>query len=113
MIKKIRRELIEKKLADTKKFIDLLSDFKENPNNYRRIVIETIFTGLDNCSFRDEEKCDYDGDIIKRYSDYIWVNIASLITYKINDYWENDIAICFCFYNTDDKKFAWLTCIKN
>lgn len=48
MIKKIRRELIEKKLADTKKFLDFLSDFKENPNNYRRIVVETIFTGLDN-----------------------------------------------------------------
>lgn len=87
--------MIEKKLADTKKFIDFLNDFKENPNNYRRIVIETIFTGLDNGSFRDEEKCDYDGDIIKRYSDYIWVNIVSLITYEINDYWENDIAICF------------------
>lgn len=80
MIKKIRRELIEKKLADTKKFIDFLNDFKENPNNYRRIVIETIFTCLDNGSFRDEEKCDYDGDIIKRYSDFIWINIASLIT---------------------------------
>lgn len=113
MIKKIRRELIEKKLADTKKFIDFLNDFKKNPNNYRRIVIRTIFTGLDNGSFRDEEKCDYDGDIIKRYSDYIWVNIASLITYKINFCCENDIAICFCFYNSDDKKFAWLTCIKN
>lgn len=76
MIKKIRRELIEKKLADTKKFIDFLNDFKENPNNYRRIVIKTIFTGLDNGSFRDEEKCDYDGDIIKRYSDFIWINFV-------------------------------------
>ena len=82
MIKKISRELIEKKLADTKKFIDFLNDFKENPNNYRRIVIEIIFTGLDNGSFGDEEKCDYDGDIIKRYSDYIWVNIASLTCLK-------------------------------
>lgn len=113
MIKKIRRELIEKKLADTKKFLDFLNDFKEKPNNYRRIVIETIFTGLDNGSFRDEEKCDYNSDTIKKYSDFIWINIASLIVYKINDCWKNDIAICFCFYNSDDKKFAWLTCIKN
>lgn len=35
MIKKISRELIEKKLADTKKFIDFLNDFKKI-----RIIIE-------------------------------------------------------------------------
>lgn len=90
-----------------------MSDFKKNPNNYRRIVIETIFTGLDNGSFRYEEKCDYDGDTIKKYSDYIWVNIASLIVYEINFCCENDIVICFYFYNSDDKKFVWLTCIRN
>lgn len=98
---------------DLKKFADFLKQFKENPKRYKKILIETYFTGSDSSV---EQK--YGNDlVIEEFKDFILNAMTQLAKYEII-YWNEDPSYIYFHFNSHfnsiaDKVSVWLTCYKN
>lgn len=114
------KEFKERKPLDLKKVVAFLSQLKENPEQYRKIIIRVDFIGKlmfikDNYNF-----IDYEGDEIRKHRDEIWNTMILLLMGAKCDIGyceENDSAVSFCFHNSsddsDNRKFICIVCFKN
>lgn len=96
------------KKLDLKKFADFLKQFKENPKQYKKILIETYFIESD-----DSVVQRYENDlVIEEFKNLILDIMTPLAKYEIV-YWSEDTSyIYFNFNSIDDKRSVCVTCYK-
>ena len=119
MIKDIRKR-VERKPLDLKRVVALLSQLKENPEQYRKIIIRVDFVGKLMFVKDNYNLIDYEGDdVIRKHRDEIWSTIILLLMGAECDTGycnEDDSAVSLCFHNGSDsgnRRFIYIVCFKD